>query len=51
MTYGTDTWCTDHYVPGRLARGAQVVAQALYRMTITVPGTLRGGEDDVEERE
>ncbi len=41
MSYGVDTWCTDQVRTGRLARGRQVVAQALYRRLITPRGTLR----------
>lgn len=43
--YGLDTWCLDSLSPGRYARGATLVAQALYRRLITPRGTLRGGDD------
>lgn len=46
VTYGTDTWCIDGVQSGRLARGRQVVAQALYRRLITPRGTLRGGPEE-----
>lgn len=42
--YGGDTWCADSYSPGRFARGATAVVQALYRRLITPRGTLRGGD-------
>lgn len=45
MSYGVDKWCADQVRTGRLARGRQVVAQALYRRLITPRGALReGGE-------
>lgn len=44
--YGLDTWCLDRLQPGRYARGATLVAQALYRRLITPRGTLRGGDDE-----
>ncbi len=42
--YGTDTWCSDRYAPGRTASRRLLVAQALYRRLITPRGTLQGGE-------
>lgn len=45
--YGRDIWCTDAMATGRLARGSQVVLQALYRRLITPRGTLRGGEEEL----
>jgi len=44
--YGLDTWCLDSLSPGRYARGATLVAQALYRRLITPRGTLRGGDEE-----
>lgn len=44
--YGVETWCLDSLQPGRLARGRQVVAQALYRRLITPRGMLRGGAEE-----
>lgn len=44
--YGLDTWCLDRLQPGRYARGATLVAQALYRRLITPCGTLSGGDDE-----
>ena len=44
--YGIDIWCYDAVQPGRLARGRQVVVQALYRRLITPRGTLRGGPEE-----
>lgn len=44
--YGQDTWCVDSLQPGRVARGATLVAQALYRRLITPRGTLRGGDEE-----
>lgn len=46
MSFGTDVWCTDSIRTGRLARGRQVVAQALYRRVTTPRGMLRGGEEE-----
>lgn len=47
--YGAEIWCTDSMHTGRLARGADVVIQALYRRYITPRGTLRGISDDDED--
>lgn len=44
--FGIDIWATDALITGRLARGAAVVVQALYRRFITPRGTLRGITDD-----
>lgn len=44
--YGVDMWCLGEIRSGRLARGKQVVVQALYNRTITPRGTLRGGEEE-----
>ena len=44
--YGVDMWCMGQIRSGRLARGNQVVIQALYNRTITPRGTLRGGEEE-----
>jgi hypothetical protein len=44
--YGQDTWCIDGVQTGRLARGRQVVAQALYHRLITPRGQLRGGPEE-----
>lgn len=44
--FGQDTWCVDSLQPGRVARGATLVAQALYRRLITPRGTLRGGDEE-----
>ena len=46
MSYGVEAWCTDALITGRLARGRQVVAQAIYRRLTTPRGTLRGGEEE-----
>lgn len=46
MSYGVDVWCTDSMVTGRLASGADVVIQGMYRRLITRRGTLRGGESE-----
>ena len=43
--YGTDIWCAGALSAGRLARGRQVVAQALYRRLTTPRGTLRDGDE------
>jgi hypothetical protein len=43
--FGTDTWCTDQIFTGRLASGAELVAQAIYRRLTTARGTLRDGDD------
>ncbi len=42
--YGSDTWCTDSLVTGRLVSGRTLVAQALYRRLITPRGML--ADDD-----
>jgi hypothetical protein len=47
--YGVEIWCTDSMHTGRLASGAAVVIQALYRRYITPRGTLRGISDDDED--
>jgi hypothetical protein len=44
--YGQDTWCMGSLSPGRVATGATVVAQALYRRLITPRGMLRGGDEE-----
>lgn len=44
--YGADIFCLDGMAPGRLARGRQLLAQALYHRIITPRGTLRGGEEE-----
>lgn len=44
--YGTDIYCWDQIVTGRLVSGPELVAQALYRRLTTARGTLRGGEDE-----
>ena len=43
--FGTDIWCTDQIFTGRLASGAELVAQAIYRRLTTARGTLRDGDD------
>jgi hypothetical protein len=47
--YGTDTWCGDSLVTGRMSRGVMTVALSQYRCLITPKGTLRGIADDEEE--
>jgi len=42
---GTDLWCTDQIFTGRMASGAELVAQAIYRRLTTARGTLRDGDD------
>ncbi len=44
--YGTDIFCYDRLITGRLVSGVEVVAQALFRRLTTPRGTLRGGEDE-----
>lgn len=44
--YGQDIYCLDSLRTGRYARGAQLVAQAMYRRLTTSRGTLRGGEEE-----
>ena len=44
--YGVETWCLDHLITGRYARGVNVVLQALYGRLVTPRGTLRGGEEE-----
>jgi hypothetical protein len=43
--FGTDTWCVDQIVTGRMASGVELVAQAIYRRLTTARGTLRDGDD------
>ncbi len=45
MSYGTDIYCYDRIQTGRLASGAEVVAQAIYRRLTTPRGTLRDGDE------
>ena len=45
MTFGRDLWCYDRVYTGRIATGAEVVAQALFRRLNTARGTLRDGEE------
>lgn len=50
--YGIDTSCTDKLLPGVLARGVQVVAEAIYRRLTTPRGMLLEDPDygrDVRE--
>lgn len=47
--FGVDIWCTDSLHTGRLARGAAIVVQALYRRFITPQGTLPAISDDDED--
>lgn len=47
MSYGTDTYCYDRPVTGRLATGVELLAQACYRRLTTPRGTLDDGEDGV----
>lgn len=44
--YGTDVWCGDSLVTGRMSRRAQTVLLALYRRSITPRGMLRGGDEE-----
>lgn len=44
--YGTDVYCYDRLLTGRLVTGPEVVAQAIYRRLTTARGTLRGGDDE-----
>lgn len=48
MSYGSDVWCTESLVTGRLARGRAVVAQAMIRRLTTPRGTLAivGGDEE-----
>ncbi len=43
--YGTDVYCWDRLRTGRLVRGPELVAQAIYRRLTTPRGTLRDGDD------
>jgi len=43
--FGTDLWCTDQILTGRMATGVDLVAQAVYRRLTTARGTLRDGDD------
>lgn len=46
MSYGVAVWALDDMHPGRVARGAMVVLQSLYRRLITPRGMLLGGPDE-----
>lgn len=46
LGYGVESWCLGSLVTGRFVRGAQVVAQAIYRRLTTPRGSLRGGEEE-----
>ncbi len=43
--FGTDTWATGQIFTGRMASGAELVGQAIYRRLTTARGTLRDGDD------
>jgi hypothetical protein len=43
--FGTDLWCYDSVLTGRLASGVELVAQAIYRRLTTARGTLIDGDD------
>lgn len=45
MTYGRDSYCYDRLHTGRLASGAELLAQAAYRRLTTARGTLDDGEE------
>ncbi len=45
MSYGTDTYCFDRIVTGRLATKIELLAQACYRRLTTPRGTLDDGEE------
>lgn len=45
MSYGADTFCYDQLFTGRLATGAELVAQAVFRRLTTTRGTLRDGDE------
>lgn len=51
MSYGTDTWCADRVIAGKLARGPTAVVLALYRRTITPRGALLPLDFDGQEEE
>lgn len=42
--YGVEIYCWDRLRTGRLVRGVEVVAQALYRRLTTPRGTVRDGD-------
>lgn len=43
--FGTDLWCYESVYTGRLATGAELVAQAIYRRLTTARGMLDDGDD------
>jgi hypothetical protein len=45
VSYGTDIFCYDRLMTGRLASRAEVVAQAVFRRLTTARGTLRDGDE------
>ncbi len=44
--FGADTFCMGSLKTGMLARGAALVAQAIFGRLITARGTLRGGDEE-----
>lgn len=43
--YGADVWCLDRMTTGKLARGRQLLMQAIYHRLTTPRGTLRGSAE------
>ena len=43
---GKDISCTTTLRTGRFSTGTRLLGEALFRRLITIPGTLRGGEDE-----
>jgi hypothetical protein len=47
VSYGTDVYMWDRLVPGRMATGVTLLAQAIYRRLTTPRGTLDDGDEGV----
>src|SRR5688572_11853882 len=45
MSFGVDTWAMGTRRTGRLARGTDLLAQAIFRRLTTPRGTLRGSPE------
>lgn len=46
VDFGKDISCTKTLRTGRFSTGVRLLGEALFRRLITMPGTLRGGEDE-----
>lgn len=51
VIFGIDTWCLTALVPGKFARGRQLVVQSIYHRLTTPRGTLHGLDDEGGDEE